>query len=84
MHTLRRILIAGSLVGSMAVMTLPAAAGGVPEGRCCGWFAPWAYRSSYPVPAYYGGPSSGATYVHYYGSSYWGRPHWRHRAHAGR
>jgi hypothetical protein len=57
-----------------------AATNSVVEASCCGWSPGWFFGGSYPAPAYYGGPFSGATYGYYYGS-YWRGPYWRHRRH---
>jgi hypothetical protein len=78
MSALRRTFIVGFLAGSMAVSALPALADGLVYHRCCGSFPAWFYGGYDPVPAYYAGPLSGATYAYYYGS-YWGRPYSRHR-----
>ena len=88
MSTLRRIVVAGAMAGSMAAIALPAAAANIDavevarpnvvvEPRCCGgWPFGW-FSRGYSAPAYYGGPESGATYAYYHGSNF-GR---RHRAH---
>jgi hypothetical protein len=77
MSTLRALLCVAVLAGSAAPAISPAAADGLVEHRCCGWFPGWLFGRP-PVPAYYAGPLSGATYEYYYGS-YWGRAYWHHR-----
>jgi hypothetical protein len=76
--TLRQTLLASCVAGSMTVIAFPAVAGGADEPRCCGCFPNWFFGAYYPVPVYYAGPLSGATYEYYY-SNYWGRSHLRHR-----
>jgi len=77
MNTLRRAFIVGFVAAAMAAAACPAVADGVVHPRCCGWF-PNSFFGGPPIPAYYAGPLSGATYEYYYGS-YWGRPSWRQR-----